>query len=81
MKLDTLPIRRALSKLDGPRPPRVLQVYKDTAGKYRIRLIASTNWRIISAFEGYYSKGNACQAAQREQRMYTEGRCAVVVTE
>lgn len=81
MKQSTLPIRRALSKMDGTKPPRVFEVYEDKADQWRWRLWATGNWKIISSAEDFYGKGHAKAAANRECGYMRPGLAVVVVTE
>ena len=40
------------------------EIYADTAGKYRWRLVASNGQTVASSGESFASKGNATQAAE-----------------
>lgn len=58
---------------------RTFLVYPDTSGKWRWKLIAKSNGKIVSnSAESFDSAGNAMRAAKREASHYADGASQVL---
>lgn len=56
-----------------PYVAREFQVYPDIGGSFRVRVVDTSNGKILLASEAYYNHSNAMRFAKREAALQADG--------